>query len=343
MARGHLLSAPAIVVLLPLAAHAASFDCRSARSPQERLVCATPALSTLDDRLARAFLEQLARLSPEGQDLLRRDERLWLAYAGTVCSKPEADALYARPEACLTAEYADRLLALQRTTSVAGGWTFQHVVQQRAVPISDPNDGSGHHPGFATEERSYLRIDAPRTEAARRWNAKAVAAFSDRLDAGDDVSEEMTLKLATPNFLCVELESGFYGHQTPHGTGVIGYRNVILAPEYREALPDDLFKSGGRWKTIVSDAIAAQVGEAETIENEDNEITNAALQKSIAADTSSLNSWLIGRKDITIQFNPYELGTYIFRPTVVIPWSDLRDELKPESPLADIIDLSPAR
>lgn len=343
MACRPLLGAPAIAVLLPLAAHAASFDCGIARSPQERLVCATPALSALDDRLARAFAEQLARLSPEGQDVLRRDERLWLAYAGTVCSKPQPDALSATPEACLTAEYADRLRTLQGTTSVAGGWTFQHVVQQRAVPISDPNDGSGHHPGFATEESSYLRIDAPRIEAARRWNAAAAAALSDRPDRGDDIAEDMTLKLATPKFLCVETERAFYGHPALHGTGVISYRNVILAPEYREAMPDDLFKAGGRWRTIVADAIAAQVGEAETAEDADNESTNAALQESIAADTSSLKSWLIGRKDITIQFNPYELGTYVFRPTIVIPWSILRDELKPESPLADVIDLSPPR
>lgn len=69
----------------PSLAQAASFPCAKASTPTERAICADPALSRLDERLAgayRAALEKLSGSSPEegkAQTALKADQRAWLA------------------------------------------------------------------------------------------------------------------------------------------------------------------------------------------------------------------------------------------------------------------------
>lgn len=54
--RNLVLSALAVLPVLPVASEAASYDCRStALSPVEKSICARPVLSALDERLAAAY------------------------------------------------------------------------------------------------------------------------------------------------------------------------------------------------------------------------------------------------------------------------------------------------
>lgn len=80
-------------------AAAASFDCGRASSTPERLICASPALSVLDEVLASAYADARQRMDPES---LKRDQRLWLKYWRDACDD----------DTCLARAYADRLLAL---------------------------------------------------------------------------------------------------------------------------------------------------------------------------------------------------------------------------------------
>ncbi|WP_353861139.1 lysozyme inhibitor LprI family protein [Azospirillum formosense] len=79
---------PALLALgllaLPTAAGAAGFPCSKAATPTEKAICADPALSALDERLAasyRAALEQLSGASPEegaAGTAVKADQRAWL-------------------------------------------------------------------------------------------------------------------------------------------------------------------------------------------------------------------------------------------------------------------------
>ncbi|ALJ38676.1 DUF1311 domain-containing protein [Azospirillum brasilense] len=79
---------PALLALgllaLPTAAAAAGFPCSKAATPTEKAICADPALSALDGRLAttyRAALERLSGASPEegaAGAAVKADQRAWL-------------------------------------------------------------------------------------------------------------------------------------------------------------------------------------------------------------------------------------------------------------------------
>ncbi|MBK3733169.1 uncharacterized protein DUF1311 [Azospirillum brasilense] len=72
------------LLALPTAAGAAGFPCSKAATPTEKAICADPALSALDGRLAasyRAALEQLSGASPEegtAGAAVKADQRAWL-------------------------------------------------------------------------------------------------------------------------------------------------------------------------------------------------------------------------------------------------------------------------
>lgn len=72
------------LLALPPAAAAAGFPCSKATTPTEKAICADPALSALDERLAatyRAALEHLSGASPEegaAGAAVKADQRAWL-------------------------------------------------------------------------------------------------------------------------------------------------------------------------------------------------------------------------------------------------------------------------
>ncbi|KAF1007848.1 MAG: hypothetical protein GAK28_01324 [Luteibacter sp.] len=66
------------VLLLPGMANAAGFDCAKASSAAEKLVCATPKLSTLDAELGKVYQDAI-KAHPELAEAIRLDQRHWLA------------------------------------------------------------------------------------------------------------------------------------------------------------------------------------------------------------------------------------------------------------------------
>ncbi|WBS04003.1 lysozyme inhibitor LprI family protein [Pseudoduganella sp. SL102] len=77
---------------LPVAAHAASFDCRKAATPVEAIICADPALSKADEEVAVLY-RRLLKLDPGA----RQGQREWLRTVRNRC----------KDVACLRAVYEE--------------------------------------------------------------------------------------------------------------------------------------------------------------------------------------------------------------------------------------------
>ncbi|CAJ0800210.1 lysozyme inhibitor LprI family protein [Ralstonia holmesii] len=65
------------IAFLPMAAHAASFDCAAARSPMEQAICNDAQLSALDSQLADAYRAALNKRGAD-TDALKAEQREWL-------------------------------------------------------------------------------------------------------------------------------------------------------------------------------------------------------------------------------------------------------------------------
>ncbi|VWC84727.1 PF07007 family protein [Burkholderia lata] len=104
------VAAAALLTLLPLAAHAAGFDCAKAASPTEKAICADATLSKLDGDLAAAWKQALAK----GGDTaaLKAAQLKWLKQRDQ-CG---ADA------PCLGDRYRERLASLNGKPLAADRW-----------------------------------------------------------------------------------------------------------------------------------------------------------------------------------------------------------------------------
>src|SRR5665213_4587727 len=67
-------------------AHAASFDCAKAKTPQEKAICVSPSLSAADEQMAAAYRAVLAAASSEMKDEVRTDQRNWLHFIALRCN-----------------------------------------------------------------------------------------------------------------------------------------------------------------------------------------------------------------------------------------------------------------
>lgn len=115
MLRPALLALGLLALPTAAAAAAAGFPCSKAATPTEKAICADPALSALDGRLAatyRAALERLSGASPEegaAGAAVKADQRVWLRERDS-CG---ADA------ACLRRAYDGRMAVLSFRTDPA--------------------------------------------------------------------------------------------------------------------------------------------------------------------------------------------------------------------------------
>ena len=98
------------------AAQAASFDCKKARSEEEKAICANAELSKLDEDLAAAYKAALGLMSGDTKRiaLFRKDQAEWVKERGR-CGGTVS---------CLKSEYASRIRWLSNPAhQYAGEWT----------------------------------------------------------------------------------------------------------------------------------------------------------------------------------------------------------------------------
>ncbi|MGH8615955.1 MAG: lysozyme inhibitor LprI family protein, partial [Gammaproteobacteria bacterium] len=106
--RKHPWTSPAtltLAMLLPLIAAAASFDCSRTATVIERMICASPRSSGLDETLANVYQQALATASDK--QALEASQREWLKNRRDAC----------RTEDCLINAYYARLAELRARTT----------------------------------------------------------------------------------------------------------------------------------------------------------------------------------------------------------------------------------
>src|SRR4051812_10817544 len=72
------LVAAASIASAATGAQAQSFNCRKAYFPDEKLICTSPRLSMLDERLDWIFRQNMRLLAKPGRDALDREEERWV-------------------------------------------------------------------------------------------------------------------------------------------------------------------------------------------------------------------------------------------------------------------------
>mgnify|MGYP000872506163 CR=1 FL=1 len=87
--------------------HAASFDCKRAKTTVEKMICSDAEVSKFDEELDRTYKKALALVSYKAQ--MKKQQQEWIRTLRNACED----------EACLLREYRDRIAALNSTIAAA--------------------------------------------------------------------------------------------------------------------------------------------------------------------------------------------------------------------------------
>jgi uncharacterized protein len=114
-------------------AHAASFDCAKAKTPQGKAICASPSLSAADEQMAAAYRAVLAAAPSEMKDEVRTDQRNWLHFIALRCNAANSTSS-AVLSSCLQVYYDWWTKQLRQMVYSKAGITFV----QRSITLYAP-------------------------------------------------------------------------------------------------------------------------------------------------------------------------------------------------------------
>ena len=308
-------------------AHAASFDCKAAKTPTEKAICSSPKLSALDERLAQEYERALHALSPAGAAKLKESQRSWLRFATAVCV-PRKKVPDGNPAAsCLEAEFKQRLDQLAQAGFRAGPYVFNRIDFYSSA--STPGEG-GAHSGFVTQHVGFPQIDSAANAGTAAWNAAVrkddPGPVSGRDGPDDDIEDDdtdYTIGCADGRFVSVQFDNFAYQHGTAHGSYDHQVINMLLAPVARKMTADDLFAAKAPWKT----KLPALFG---TVYSQDPDASQAppSIKEAIEAAAPDSYRWLLTPEGLQISFAAYEGGCYACNPgPLTVPWSSLKPML----------------
>jgi len=91
-----------------LPVHAASFDCKKATTAAEKMICSNSSLSSLDEELAKVYLQALT--SASDREALKKEQRDWVKKKRNLCINVD----------CLFSSYQARIAQLKADAAARG-------------------------------------------------------------------------------------------------------------------------------------------------------------------------------------------------------------------------------
>jgi uncharacterized protein len=324
-------------------AHAASFDCKKASTPQEKAICGSPDLSAADDRMAAAYKNLLSGIPADMVSDVRSEQREWVKGLAKDCADD------GKMVECLGKKYKTRIEVLQGMLVHQGGVVFV----MRDITLLSPDSaadkanmpaGEEENPGFGTLNASWPQAIGPKEVVAtpewRAWNTAVERAAQSmatnekpeqnsrwKKEWADGVEADLTATLQNvgQGRVSVHLENDIMGHGAAHPNESWMSFHWLLK-EQREMKADDVFKPGSGWKRLVDARCVAALKK----QFSDQGGAYDDLEKNVAGVTGSPRNWEMDGKGLTIVFPEYSVSPRV-EPAdpVTIPWSALQPFLSP--------------
>jgi uncharacterized protein YecT (DUF1311 family) len=326
-----------LVVLLGMTAvaRAASFDCKLAKTPQEKAICASAELGKVDEELAAAYKAGLVGLSAASAREVREDEADWLRWLGMVCDAGKAQTSGELAK-CMVGEYRGREEFLEKVKVRRGDMLF--VMRTRSLAARDTaEDGHGFdHVGWGTLLASWpeAESDAPEWVA---WN-EAVELETETVAGaekakpgvwdpgwaeGQDATVDATLGRIGEGRVSVRIENGTMGHGAAHPSEE-GENFHWLLKEQREMKVGDVFQAGSGWQKVV---IARCERELKKQLGADYSYIDP-MAKAIADVIKTPHNWELEAKGLVVSFPEYTVTPRVDpADDVTVPWLELQPML----------------
>jgi uncharacterized protein len=334
-----------VLLLAAIAAHATSFDCSKATTPQEKAICSSPQLSGLDDKMAAAYKYWLSAAEPEWERGIHADQQIWLHTLARRC--PAGDATNPL-EPCLADAYRNRIDELhgkvKRIASVVFVWRAI-VLTARDEPGSNPMNVPEVTPGFGTLQASWPQASAT-TAAWTAWNRAVEKAvihaaqsnqkqtahdWKDLVQSGVDQTVSVSITTVGRQLISVSILNFVDSHGAHPNHNVAEFH--WLLDKQRSLRPEDVFRADSGWAVWMQKRLGAYLHktlDAGSNGNYQTFLQPGEMPKALHRIVTDPESWKLDRTGLSLIFQPYEVACYACTPQpMTIPWLDLKPFLNP--------------
>ncbi|MDX6305098.1 MAG: hypothetical protein QOI77_2067 [Blastocatellia bacterium] len=181
----------------------------------------------------------------------------------------------------------------------------------------------------------------------RNLITKDVAAFrtsetSDETDAGSETPAETLdstldigyeIRYATEDLISVEFTEGSYERGAAHGNSGTTVVNYDVKNGKKLALAD-LFNPKSNFLSLISEYCLKDLRERSK-KDKDAMFDEEMMKSGASARADNYRAWAITKKGLWITFDPYAVAPYAAGPQhVLVPYSALKDILKPDGPVS---------
>jgi len=155
--------------------------------------------------------------------------------------------------------------------------------------------------------------------------------------SNSDINVTYTVELAKDDLIAIEFAVSSYSAGAAHPNSHTEVLNFDLK-NGRPLKLADLFSPGAKYVQALS-SYCIQELQKKTKEQGDYSMSDDDwIKKGAAPELANYQNWTITRKGIGITFDPYQVGPYAAGPQHVdVPYANLKDIVKPDSPISQFI------
>ena len=193
--------------------------------------------------------------------------------------------------------------------------------------------------GDARFDKFNKEVRAMVTKKVTEW--KTGETSTDAEVATELTNQDSTLetgydfRLATDDLISVEFSEGVYERGAAHGNSITTVLNYDVKNGKKLSLVD-LFNPKATYLNLIS-AYCIKDLKQQAAKDKEGMLSDDMIQSGASARASNYDAWAITRKGLWITFDPYEVAAYAAGPQhVLVPYSALKDIIKPDGPIAGL-------
>jgi hypothetical protein len=195
-------------------------------------------------------------------------------------------------------------------------------------------EGDARFDKFNREARSLIARDvaAFKTAETVQETDPGSETPAETLDSSLDVGYE--IRYATDDLISVEFTEGEYSRGAAHPNSSTTVLNYDVKNGKKLALAD-LFNAKANYLGAVSSYCIKELKDRSK-KDKDSMLDDDMMKSGASARADNYKAWAITRKGLWITFDPYQVAAYAARPQyVLVPYSALKDLIKPDGPVGN--------
>src|SRR5258708_7827617 len=194
-------------------------------------------------------------------------------------------------------------------------------------------EGDTHFDNFNREVRNLITKDvvAFKTSETSDETDSGSETPAETMDSTLDIGYE--IRYATDDLISVEFTEGAYERGAAHGNSNTTVVNYDVKNGKKLGLAD-LFNPKSNFLNVISEYCLKNLRERSK-KDKDAMFDEEMMKSGASPRADNYRAWAITKKGLWITFDPYQVAAYAAGPQyVLVPYSALKDIIKPDGPLA---------